>query len=430
MQTASLSDSRSRSVPRGRLWIVAGFFAFLSSYGALTYSFASVGIWPLIKDAGVAVFAVTGIVYTLLSTRNRYSVRWYMFVASLIGLVVWALWGAAVGLLIGHQPANVLAGFRFYTVYPMMALYAAVAAYSVEARKAYVKVFMYTGVICVAVGVAIFIFSDVQLAQQLAQIRSGITDRGLVGLLGNRPSMGIYAAMVFALAVGYRRHMRPVMFWIVTSTAVLATLLTYSRTGYVALLFVVLVTVLVERSWKLGGIVVLSVFVIVGVLSYFMGDVIASIERAVTKVDVSMSGRVSMWDQLVDNANLYGNGLGFFGVNTSDVNLGPASMGGAVDNTFLKVMLELGLGSLCLFSLLLIPAWYEAQSCIRAKHASPELLVFALMFSSGLTLDWLHIAPVTFVLWWAVGSVAARWIRITRNRCAVATPSLRLTPIT
>ena len=391
-------------VSRLARWWLFAILIFSVAYGLIAFLYP-VAMLAVLKDGSVALLVLLSITAAAVRFKSRASRFAVLINSTAVLIALWALLAAQAGVDTGAPLLEAILDWRFYGLYALVVL---VPGTALRARKdvvSYLRLVVEVGTIAALIGLTFYAFPALDITNHVAQIRSGIAERAVVGTLGNRPNMGIFCVLVFAATFSARGYFVGRYVIVAQAILIVATLLTFSRTSYAALAFCILVSQFTltakRRHLRIAAI---SAGLIAAVA--WQPVMIAPVERAVASVDPTLSGRTALWDDFGYDFGILGNGLGHLGgTNTllASTSVTPSARTGAVDNQLLKMAVDMGFGVI-LFVLLLGLAltMYYRQLRYESLASGPFLQLIAMSVVS-FGVDWVHIAPVALMFWIAIG---------------------------
>lgn len=254
-------------------------------------------------------------------------------------------------------------------------------------------------------------YTTASAQMQMAMARTGISDWSVVSTYGNRPTAGAMAAMTVIILAGMagsgsRRARRLLL----TGSSTLALLLTFSRTAYFGLGAGLLARLLSNGATvsMRRGVAFVIALVSVLILVFLTPAMHEPILRALRSINLAtLSGRTTLWAERASAISFAGIGMGVLG---ESFRFGTVSGLGVVDNTYMKVLLEIGLPGFLMF--MFIEAFIVVVIARNSRIlGSPSLrrangvlcgcqaAILTMFFSA----DWLHSMPVMLVHWALAG---------------------------
>ena len=339
---------------------------------------------------------------------------------------------ALMAAILSPYSLPALAELRFFILYPLLMFFPILFAdhlfYDIGNIRLFVRLFTVLILAIALFGLLSYMFhgaidsrwESAPEAMQSATQRTGITDDGVISTLGNRPNMGAFAAFALLMVVGFRKT--ALCGWSALSipTAVvvgLSLVMSFSRTAYVgvAVGFVALVFAEFSTDRRRSNVKLIAAALLVIVMLLILVIEVApdAVIRALSTADLSLSGRTTVWQDVVSNfqGNPLGVGMGVYGTGLRRIG-GSSDLGGlgAVDNSFLLIMVEQGIqGALAWCSLFVVVGWRTYRNLTRLRTniglavARVTWTWYWAFLAMSFTVEWFHALPVISPLWFFFG---------------------------
>lgn len=381
-----------------------GVLAFAVLYGLIVYTYPY-EVMPMMKDGLVGALVLAAVILHFIRFTATPSKAMLTTIVLVLLASAWATLGVWAGVSSGASAVDAMLDWRFYGLYPLIALLPMVAVRDVNGIEVYCRFIVEIGVCIAIVGLVFYSFPAIDPTNQLSQLRSGITSRAVIGTLGNRPAMGMFSVMIFAATHSARGYMLGRSRIVAQAILAFAILLTFSRTSYAGLALCLLLSQTTAGGRGKHFRVVATLAVLLVIVAY-TPEVTAPLGRAFEAIDPSLSGRTRLWDDIQDNLTFSGYGLGHFGHSSTFIAgaaMSPRTRLGAADNEFLKLVGGLGIGAIFTFALIAVSLVKYHRMARTWKLASGFYLQLAAATLMSMGMDWFHAIPISMMFWWAIG---------------------------
>lgn len=184
---------------------------------------------------------------------------------------------------------------------------------------------------------------------------------------------------------------------------------TLSRTAIITSLIILLrdfiIVVKHKKSIQIWAGFFFGLFLTITLLAFsqFLNEILSTFCKAISAIDLTMSGRTTLWDTILKNGIIslkpqFGNIGSFQFLSQEKV---------VVDNTLLRLFGDYGLS-------LLLPLCLLLSFALKQWRKLPEIIKLNLFMLAlySITVDFLHILPVMIPSWIAIGFYFNR----TRNK--------------
>ncbi len=234
-------------------------------------------------------------------------------------------------------------------------------------NKNYVKKFLIFSILLYSMTIVLYYIGILESKNLIRLTEDGIVTRYSLGF--NHPNEVFLFFIPIALAGYYLYSEKKSFYIIIFIVATILYKLSYSRTGYIVVLFILLIHILYKmKNVKIGINKVLPyMFFIFTIIS--IGVAIIYGNNNSNYISTALSGRPYYWNYYIENGSI----LSLLGGNSVN--------GWNLDNLYIYLLVELGIIGYIVYSLI----YYKSLKQLKTKKDNKLLLIIFIFMIYGLT---------------------------------------------